>query len=115
MGNKLDTEAAEKAPILHKKTEKGVDFWCLAVLPEYRGRGIANNLMRAALSQLAKTDYTFATIESFNHFTLKSALRNGFESVHNINAKDFLWKGAPLYTSIKEPHGDITFMVKKLK
>ena len=110
----MDNAAAEKEPRL-KDTNKGVDFWCLAVLPEHRGKKIANNLIRAALMLQEATDNTYATIEAFNHFTFRSAERNGFESVHNIVAKDFLWKGAPIYTSIKEPHGDVTFMVKNLK
>ena len=57
----MDNVAAEKEPRL-KDTDKGVDFWCLAVLPEHRGKKIANNLIRAALMLQEATNNTFATI-----------------------------------------------------
>ena len=83
--------------------------------PEYRGNRIANNLIRGALELVTKTSYSFATIEAFNHFTKMAAEGNGFEAVNSIAVKDFLWKGSPLYTSVEEPHGSITQLIKYLK
>merc|ERR1711892_721145 len=72
-------------------------FWCLAVDPEYKDNKIANNLIRGALELLKGTSYKYATIGAFNYFTKRAAECNGFEAVHSITVKDFLWKGAPIY------------------
>ena len=90
-------------------------FWCLAVDPEYKGNKIANNLIRGALELLKGTSYKYATIGAFNYFTKRAAECNGFEAVHSITVKDFLWKGAPIYSSVDEPHGVITRLLKNLQ
>ena len=90
-------------------------FWCLAVDPEYKGNKIANSLIRGALELLKGTSYKYATIGAFNYFTKRAAEYNGFEAVHSITVKDFLWKGAHLYSSVEEPHGVITRLMKNLQ
>ena len=111
----LVKESLEKQPIL-KDTSQGADLWCLAVDPAYRGKNIANQLIKEAVSLIEKTKkYKWATIEAFNHFTMKAAEKNGLEVVHKIDAKDFLWKGETLYNSVPEPHNILVKMIKIFK
>ena len=91
------------------------DLMMLAVHPDYRGRKIANHLLRL-VTKLAKENgsYKYATILASSFFTSCAAKKNNFTSVHEIETKDWLWKGKPLYTHCKEPHGKWIFWVKEL-
>ena len=95
--------------------QPGVLFSCLAVDEEYQGRKIASQLIKVALELLEEKNYSFAAIYSFNHFTKKAAENAGFEAVHSVNAREFLWKNVPLYANILKPHGDVTKLIKMLK
>lgn len=113
--DKRDSEAARKAPMIRSQVHQGVNFCSLGVDPDYRGRKIANHLLTAALSTVDTSRYSFATIGSFNAFTQKAAESNGFKLVHSIDTKDFLWKGRPLYSSVKGSHGKIGYLMKYLR
>ena len=96
-------------------TKPGVLFFCLAVDEEYQGRKIASQLIKVALELLEGKTYSFATIHAFNHFTKKAAENAGFEDVHSVDAREFLWKNVPLYANVLKPHGDVTRLIKMLK
>ena len=44
----------------------------------------------------------------------QAATWNNFTTVYSMEAKDFLWRGEPLYTNVKAPHGTWTFWVKEI-
>ena len=112
--DKLLREAEVRMPCV-LCDQPAVLFSCLAVDEEYQGRKIASQLIKVALELLEEKNYSFATIHSFNHFTKKAAENAGFEAVHSVNAREFLWKNVPLYANILEPHGDVTRLIKTLK
>lgn len=109
----MDAEATKKMPELGEQG-KAVDFWFLGVHPDYRGNKIANHLTESVLPLVKKAGFKFGTIEATNAFTSKAALWNNFTSVHTEEAKEWLWRGEPLYTNAKAPHGTWTFWVKNL-
>ena len=49
------------------------------------------------------------------HTIFKAATWNNFSAVYSMEAKDFLWRGEPLYTNVKAPHGTWTFWVKEIE
>jgi len=110
----LDAKASEKMPELCEPG-KAVDLWCLGVHPDYRGHGIANYLTSAVLPLCRKAGYKYATIEALNAWTSKSAQWNNFTAVHVEEARNWLWKGEALYSSVEPPHGSWTFWVKDLQ
>ena len=94
----------------------GALFFCLAVDEDYQGRKIASQLINLGLELLKEKSYfSFAMIHPFNHFTKKAAENEGFEVRHSVDAKEFHWKGFPLYAEVSEPHGFITRLIKRLK
>ena len=109
----MDREATKRMPELGEKG-KAVDLWMLSVHPAYRGNKIANHLVNAVLPLCKEAGFNYATIEATSFFTSKSAQFNNFSEVYSIDAKDWEWKGAPLYTNAKSPHGKWTFWVKDL-
>ena len=99
-----------------RETSQGVDLFCLAVDPAYRGKNIANHLIKEAMVLIEKKkNYKWVSIEAFNHLTMKAAGKNGLEVVHTVDAKDFLWKGEALYKPTPEPHSILMRMVKVLE
>jgi len=109
----VDEEATKKMPELGEQGA-AVDLDFLGVHPDYRGQGIAKHLMRAVLPLCKKAGYKYATIEATSAYTSKAAQRNDFTAVHEEEVKDCLWKGEPVYTNVKPPHGTWTFWVKDL-
>ena len=113
--DKLWREAEQKMP-LELSNKPGALFFCLAVDEDYQGRKIAGQLINLGLELLREKSYfSFAMIHAFNHFTKKAAENEGFEVVHSVDAKEFHWKGFPLYSKVSEPHGCVTRMIKILK
>lgn len=110
----LDRKATERMPDL-ATPGAAVDLWFLGVHPDYRGNKIANFLTRGVIPLVKKAGFKYATIEATSHFTSQAARMNGFEEVYAEAAKDWLWKGRPLYTNAKAPHGVWTFLVKRLQ
>lgn len=111
----LDREAQQVYPELSQaKLGDACDLWFLGIHPDYRGLKIANHLMRLATQQVQNAAFQFATIEATSYFTSKAAAFNGFQSIVNIEAKDWLWKDKPLYINAPQPHGTWTFWIKKL-
>ena len=95
---------------------KAVDFWFLGVHPDYRGNKIANFLTKGILPLVRAAGFKYGTIEATSAFTSKSAIFNNFKRVYEIEAKDWCgWKGEPLYTNAKSPHGVWTFWVKDIQ
>lgn len=111
----VDAEAIKKMPELGEPG-KTVDLWCLGVHPDYRGNKIANYLTKGIMGLLKKSgSFKYATIEATNAFTSKAAACNNFTAVHSVEAKDFLWKGEPIYTNVEPPHGTWIFWVKDIQ
>merc|ERR1712126_803143 len=108
-------QSTEFTKVTKKHRGKAVDFWFLGVHPEFRGNKIANYLTKAVIPLVKAAGYKYATIEATSAFTSKSAAWNGFTAVHEVQAKDWEWKGAPLYTNAEPPHGTWTFWVKNLQ
>ena len=102
-------------PELAGELGRTVDLWCLGVHPDYRGNRIANFLTKAVLLVLRTSGFRYATIEATNAFTSRAAEWNGFTAVCRMKAKDFLWKGEPLFTNVEPPHGTWTFWAKDLE
>ena len=67
------------------------------------------------MSLLKTSGFKYGTIEATNAFTSKAATWNNFNPVYSMEAKDFLWKGEPIYTNVKPPHGTWTFWVKEIQ
>ena len=109
----MDKEATKRMPELGE-SGKAVDLWFLGVHPDYRGNKIANYLVQGVLPLCKKAGFKYATIEATSFFTSKAATFNAFNEVYSIEAKDWPWKGEPLYTNAKQPHGKWTFWVKDL-
>lgn len=109
----MDAEATKIKPGLGEPG-KAVDLWFLGVHPDYRGNKIANHLIRGILPLVKKAGFKYATIEATSYFTSKAATFNNFEAIYVKEAKDWLWKGQPLYTNAKAPHGTWTFWVRDL-
>jgi len=110
----MDSEAIKKMPELGEPG-KAVDLWFLGVHPDYRGNKIANFLTKGVMSLLKTSGFKYGTIEATNAFTSKAATWNNFSPVYSMEAKDFLWKGEPIYTNVKPPHGTWTFWVKEIQ
>jgi len=110
----MDREATKVIPELGEPG-KAVDLWFLGVHPDYRGRKIANHLMRLVLPLTKAAGFKYATIEATSAWTSKAAEWNKFESVYSETAAEWLWKGAPLYTNAPPPHGVWTFWAKNLE
>lgn len=111
----LDTMASEHfAPLAIGGKGKFVDLWFLGVHPDYRGRKIANNLIKGILPLVKKAGFQFATIEATSFFTSQAAIFNDFTPVVSVEAKEWKWKGKPFYTIAHPPHGTWTFWVKDL-
>jgi ribosomal protein S18 acetylase RimI-like enzyme len=110
----MDAKATEVMPELGEQG-KAVDFWFLGVHPDYRGNKIANYMTKGILPLVRKAGYKYGTIEATSAFTSKAAVWNNFTKVYEQEAKDFIWKGEPLYTNAKAPHGTWTFWVKNLQ
>merc|ERR1712001_410579 len=110
----MDAEAIKKMPELGEPG-KAVDLWFLGVHPDYRGNKIANFLTKGVMSLLKKSSFKFGTIEATNAFTSKAATWNKFTAVYSMEAKDFLWRGEPIYINVKPPHGTWTFWVKEIQ
>ena len=111
----LDSEAQRAhLPLAQAKLGDAVDLWLLGVHPDYRGRKIANHLVRLSLILAQSAGFKYATIEATNAFTSKAAILNNFQKIVQIEAKDWLWNGAPLYTNAPAPHGNWTFWIKDL-
>jgi GNAT superfamily N-acetyltransferase len=110
----MDAEATKKMPEL-AEPGAAVDFWFLGVHPDYRGNKIANFLTKGVLPLVRKAGFKYGTIEATSAFTSKAAIFNGFKEVFVKEAKDWKWRGEPLYTNAKEPHGTWTFWVKELQ
>ncbi|UJR17159.1 hypothetical protein I4U23_004055 [Adineta vaga] len=111
----LDLEAQKVYPSLSgAKLGDVCDLWFLGVHPDYRGRKIANHLMRLAVPLVKRAGFKFATIEATSSFTSKAALFNNFKPLVHVKAKDWLWKEKPLYVNAPLPHGIWTFWIKDL-
>lgn len=110
----MDRKAAERIPDL-ATPGASVDFWFLGVHPDYRGNKISNFMTRGAVPLARKAGFKYGTIEATSFFTSQAARANGFDEVYSEAAKDWLWKGRPLYTNAKAPHGVWTFWVKRLQ
>jgi len=110
----MDAEATKIMPEL-EQPGNAVDLWFLGVHPDYRGNKIANSLIKGILPLVKKAGFKYATIEATSHFTSCAAKRNNFEEVYVQKAADWKWRGKPLYTNAKPPHGTWTFWVKNLQ
>ena len=80
-----------------------------------RGNKIANYLTKGVMTLLKTSGFKYATIEATNAFTSKAATWNKFTPLHAMEARHFLWKGQPIYTNVKAPHGTWTFWVKDIQ
>ena len=109
----MDAEAIKRMPELGEPG-KAVDLWFLGVHPDYRGNNIANYLTKGVMGLLKTSSFKYGTIEATNAFTSKAAKWNNFKSVYSMEAKNYLWNGAPIYTNVKAPHGTWTFWVKEI-
>jgi len=109
----MEEEGHKAMPEL-EEAGKSVDLWVLGVHPDYRGNRIANNLIKGVLPLVTKAGYKYATIDATSAFTSKAAASHKFEAKYKIDAKDWKWKGEPLYTNAEAPHGTWTFWVKDL-
>jgi len=110
----LDKSAqAVYQPLAEAKNGDAVDLWFLGVDPNYRGRKIANDLMRLTLPLVKSAGFKIATIEATSAFTSAAALFNSFTAVVDIKSQDFMWQGKSLYTA-PPPHGTWTFWIKEL-
>ena len=107
----MDAEATKSVPGLGEPGN-AVDLWFLGVHPDYRGRKIANDLISCILPLVKKHGYKYATIEATSFFTSKAAEFNKFKPVYRQLAKEWLWRGEPLYVNAKQPHGEWVFWVK---
>lgn len=111
----LDKEAQKVySPLAQAKAGDACDLWFLGVHPDYRGLKIANHLMGLAIPLVKKAGFKFATVEATSAFTSKAAQFNHFTPLVQIEAKNWLWKGEPLYVNAPAPHGIWTFWIKDL-
>ena len=111
----LDEQAGKNfEPMKNPKQGDFVDLWFLGVHPDYRGNKIANNLIKGILPLIKEAGFKYATIEATSAFTSKAATFNEFQNIFEIEAKDWLWEGSPLYTNANSPHGTWTFWAKEL-
>lgn len=113
----LDAEAAKRAPVLASgQPGAGIDLWMLSVHPDYRGRGLANQLVRAAEGTIRDAGFRFATIEATSAFTSAAARLNNFVPLVNKQATDWLLDGKQAFPiAPAKPHGDWTFWLKDVQ
>ena len=112
----LDEAASKQFELLQAaKLGEFVDLWFLGVHPDYRGRKIANSLIKGIIPLITKAGYKYGTIEATSYFTSQAAKFNGFEPVVNIEASSWVWDGSPLYINAPQPHGVWTFWIKSLQ
>ena len=111
----LDKEAVEKMPELGEKG-KTVDFFMLGIHPDYRGRKLASPILKT-VTKLAKENgtYKYAIGECTNFISVLIAKKQKWTIVHEIECKDWLYKGKPFYTNCKKPNGKMTFVVLDLQ
>lgn len=109
----LDEEATKKMPEL-TEPNKTVEMVFLGVHSEYRGKNIANNLVRLSLPVIKAAGYTYASLIATSYFSSRVSEKNGFTSIHEIDVRSLLWKGGKTLQNMKEPHGHYKYWVKKL-
>eukprot|EP00092_Neocalanus_flemingeri_P005544 GFUD01005975.1.p1 GENE.GFUD01005975.1~~GFUD01005975.1.p1 ORF type:complete len:310 (+),score=55.30 GFUD01005975.1:117-1046(+) len=110
----MDAEATKKMPELGEPG-KAVDFWMGAVHPNYRGSKIMSRLFPATFPLAQQAGFKYGTAETTNAVTSQLCFANEFTAVHEEEAAEWLWRGEPLYTNQKKPHGKWTFWVKDLQ
>jgi ribosomal protein S18 acetylase RimI-like enzyme len=70
----LDALASQHhEPLQKAQLGEFVDFWFLGVHPDYRGRKIANQLIRGIIPLVQQAGYKYATIEATSYFTSQAA------------------------------------------
>ena len=109
----FEGEATKKMPEL-LETNRTVEMAMLGVHPDYRGKNIANNLVRLSLPVIKAADYTYASLIATSHFSSRVSEKNGFTSIHEIDVRNWIWKGEKVLQSMAEPHGYYKYWVKKL-
>ena len=110
----MEKIAFEKMPDLCADLGKTVEVWLMGVHPDYRGNKIANSLMREIVPICKKAGCKYVTMQAGSYYTAKAATTNNFFEVFSFQAKDWLWKGEPLYAQTKAPHEKWSFFAKLL-
>lgn len=113
---KFDEDAIKQMPeIANGSSGHSVDLWMLGVHPDYKGKKIANGLMKAILPVVKNAGFKYATVEAMNYFTSKVTEFHEFKPVIKINTKEALWKGEKVFKNMVPPHGEWIYWVKNLK
>ena len=109
----MEEEAIEKMPEL-EKPKKTANMLLLGVHKNYRGKNIANNLVRLSLSIIKDAGYENVSLFAASHFSNRVSEKNGFTSIYELDVKNWLWKGEKLLLSMEEQHRYYKYWVKKL-
>ena len=109
----VEKEATIKMPEL-TEPKKTADIVLLGVHSDYRGRNIANNLVRLSLQAIKALGYAYASLLATSHFSSRISEKNGFTSIHEIDVRNWIWKGEKVLQNMREPHGYYKYWVKKL-
>jgi ribosomal protein S18 acetylase RimI-like enzyme len=84
-----------------------VDFWMEAVLPEYRGKGIANALIEAGVRHMAAYSFKYIIGECTGAYSAKSFLKSGF-----VKKAEALYKNCNYPVEVPFPHTGIIIYEK---
>ena len=109
----MEEEAIEKMPEL-EKPKKTANMLLLGVHKNYRGKNIANNLVRLSLSIIKDAGYENVPLFAASHFSNRVSEKNGFTSIYELDVKNWLWKGEKLLQTMEEQHRYYKYWVKKL-
>jgi GNAT superfamily N-acetyltransferase len=93
--------ADERYETVHPHLQLGdcVDFWMEAVLPEYRGKGIANALIEAGVRHMAGYSFKYIIGECTGAYSAKSFLNSGF-----VKKAEALYKSCNYPVDVPSPH-----------
>ena len=107
----VEKKVTIKMPELFKP-KKTADMVMLGVHSDYRGKNIANNLVRLSLQAIKAAGYTYASLFATSHFSSRVSEKNGFTSIYELDVRNWLWKGEKVLQKMREPHGYYKYWVK---
>lgn len=90
-----------------------IDIWQLALLPEWRGKKIANELVRFSIQLIKDSGFQYAVCEATSFFTRKIMEKNEFKCVYKQDVRGWEYNGRCVFEKQQPPHQEFTMWLKK--
>lgn len=90
-----------------------IDIWQLALHPEWRGKKIANELVRFSIKLIKESEFKYAVCEATSFFTRKIMEKSEFECVYKRDVRTWEYNGKFVFEKQVSPHEEFTLWIKK--